>query len=136
MIHVYDHERFVPQVCMLCITVRGLLLADRPDLVAQTSHDHTHVLFNRVCGCHWKLLQNPAQITSLAPLWAGASVYTIHYLKKNIIFKIVRSGMWSTMHTSTSKGQISIRQELLRAVIWPGHGIKYTDTIHKLAKKI
>ena len=49
-------------------------MADRPDLVAQTSHDHTHVLFNRVCGCHWKLLQNPAQITSLAPLWAGASV--------------------------------------------------------------
>ena len=63
---------------MPCITVRGLLLADRPDLVAQTSHDHTHVLFNRVCGCHWKLLQNPAQITSLAPLWAGASVIGTH----------------------------------------------------------
>ena len=74
---VYDHERFVPQVCMPCITVRALLLADRPDLVAQTSHDHTHVLFNRVCSCHRKLLQNSAQITSLAPLWAGASVVGI-----------------------------------------------------------
>ena len=68
------HGQFHVHYCMPCITVRGLLLADRPDMVAQTSHDHTNVLFNRVCGCHWKLLQNPAQITSLVPLWAGASV--------------------------------------------------------------
>ena len=64
----------MPQVWMTCTAVRGLLLADRPEVVAQTSHDHTHVLFNRGCGGHWKLLQNPAQIASLAPPLAGASV--------------------------------------------------------------
>ena len=47
-------------------------------------HDHTHVLFNSACGCHWKLLQNPAQITSLAPLWAGASVCMVRSYHWNL----------------------------------------------------
>jgi len=64
----------VPQVWITCTAVRGLLLADSLEVVAQTSHNHTHVSFNGVCGGHWKLLQNPAQITSLAPPLAGASV--------------------------------------------------------------
>ena len=59
---------------MTCTAVRDLLLAGRLEVVAQTSHDHTHVLFNRGCDGHWKLLQNPAQITSLAPPLARASV--------------------------------------------------------------
>ena len=69
---------------MTCTAVRGLLLADRPEVVAQTSHDHTHVLFNGGCGGHWKLLQNPAQITSLAPPLAGASVDDIHKSKETL----------------------------------------------------